>query len=36
MDANEVAPHVGAWIEIYAVAPNLASRLGRTPRGCVD
>ena len=32
---NDVAPLVGAWIETL-VQSDWCTRLGRTPRGCVD
>ena len=32
----EVAPHMGAWIEIISVSPNIFCPKSRTPHGCVD
>ena len=33
---DQVAPHVGAWIEICKAFDTIADNAGRTPRGCVD
>ena len=31
-----VAPHAGAWIEIFASDPKPRDQYSRTPCGCVD
>ncbi len=33
---SKVAPHVGAWIEIFVQSLEDTYHLSRTPRGCVD
>ena len=33
---NEVAPHMGAWIEIKGGSPLVFDSTSRTPHGCVD
>ena len=33
---GKVAPHWGAWIEIFSVIQKEFSISGRTPLGCVD
>ena len=33
---DEVAPHMGAWIEIWINRQLLRYRFRRTPHGCVD